>query len=104
MTTGAADILVADPALSGHYGRDSAGGFDAGRQGPIGEALAARSPWRLFWRRLRRDRVALVSLGFIALLVVVALAAPLVVQLAGVPGPYVQNSGALDAFGSPTGP
>ena len=48
--------------------------------------------------------MALASLCFIALLLVVALAAPLVVSLAGVPGPYVQNPAALDAFGSPTGP
>ncbi|MGA2165110.1 MAG: ABC transporter permease [Solirubrobacteraceae bacterium] len=104
MTTGAADILVADPALGGRHGWGSAGGLDAGGQGPVAAALAGRSPWRLFWLRLRRDRVALVSLGFIVLLVVVALAAPLVVRLAGVPGPYVQNPNALDAFGAPTGP
>ena len=104
MTTGAADILVVDPALGGRYGWDSAGGFDAGGPEPAGGALAARSPWRLFWLRLRRDRLALVSLGFIVVVVVVALAAPLVVQLAGVSGPYVQNPNALDAFGSPTGP
>jgi peptide/nickel transport system permease protein len=104
MTTGAADILVADPALGGRHGWDAAGGFDAGGQRPVAGAFAGRSPWRLFWLRLRRDRVALVSLGFIVLLVVVALAAPLVVRLAGVPGPYVQNPNALDAFGAPTGP
>jgi peptide/nickel transport system permease protein len=103
MTTGAADILVADPALGRRHGWDAAGGFDAGGQGPAGGALA-RSPWRLFWRRLRHDRVALVALGFIVLLVVVAIAAPLIVRIAGVPGPYVQNPNALDAFGSPTGP
>ncbi len=104
MTTGAADILVADPALGGRHGWDSAGGFDAGGRGPAGGAFVGRSPGRLFWLRLRRDRVALASLGFIVLLVVVALAAPLIVQLAGVPGPYVQNPNALGAFGSPTGP
>jgi peptide/nickel transport system permease protein len=104
MTTGAADILVADPALGGRPRWDSAGGFDAGGQRPAGGAFAGRSPWRLFWLRLRRDRVALVALGFIVLLVVVALAAPLVVRLAGVPGPYVQNPNALDAFGAPIGP
>ena len=103
MTTGAADILVADPALGGRHGWGSAGGFGAGGQEPAGGALA-RSPRRLFWQRLRRDRVALVALGFIVLLVVVAIAAPLIVQIAGVPGPYVQNPNALDAFGSPTGP
>ena len=64
----------------------------------------ARSPWRLFWRRFRRDRVALVSLGFIALLIVVAIAAPLVVKLLGLPGPDVQNPNLTNAFGSPLGP
>jgi peptide/nickel transport system permease protein len=96
MTTGAADLLVREPAPCGWGERDS--DLD------LGGELAARSPWGLFWARLRGDRVALVSLGFIVALVVVALAAPLIVKLAGVPGPYVQSPGALDAFGSPTGP
>src|SRR3712207_492139 len=70
-----------------------------------GEArIAARSPLQLFARRLRRDRVAMASLSFIALLVVVAVAAPLVVKLFGVPGPAEQNPRALDSFGTPTGP
>lgn len=67
-------------------------------------ALAARSPLQLFWRRFRRDRVALVSLWFIALLIVVAIAAPLVVSLLGLPGPSVQNPNLTNAFGSPLGP
>ncbi len=109
MTTGAADLLLQDPSRGGPGGEREPGGlgFDGQELDPLldaGEGSAARSPWRLFWARLRGDRVALASLGFIVLLVVVALAAPLVVQLAGVPGPYVQNPGALDAFGSPTGP
>jgi ABC-type dipeptide/oligopeptide/nickel transport system permease subunit len=66
--------------------------------------VAARSPLQLFWRRLRADRVAMVSGVFILLLIVVALAAPLVVDVLGLQGPYVNNSNALDAFGSPTGP
>ena len=66
--------------------------------------VAALSPLQLFWRRLRRDRVAMVSLAFIVLLVVVAIAAPLVVGLLGLPGPYVQNSNLTNAFGSPLGP
>ena len=44
------------------------------------------------------------SLGFIALLLIVAIAAPLIVEIAGVPGPSVQNPNATDAFGSPLGP
>jgi ABC-type dipeptide/oligopeptide/nickel transport system permease subunit len=58
----------------------------------------------LFWRRFRRDRVALVSLAFVVLLVIIALAAPLVVKLFGLPGPYVQNLNLTDEFGSPLGP
>jgi peptide/nickel transport system permease protein len=68
-----------------------------------GEILA-RSPLQLFWRRLRQDKVALTALGFITLLVFVAIAAPLIVKLAGAPPPDQQSTAALDQFGSPTGP
>ena len=66
--------------------------------------IAARSPFQLFWRRLRRDRVAMVSFAFIVLLVVVAIAAPLVVDLLGLPGPNTENLNLTDSFGSPLGP
>jgi peptide/nickel transport system permease protein len=68
------------------------------------EEIAARSPLQLFWRRLRRDRVAIVSLGFVVFLVIVAIAAPLIVKILGLPGPYVQNLNLTDEFGSPLGP
>jgi peptide/nickel transport system permease protein len=68
------------------------------------EAGGARSPWQLFWRRLRSDRVALVALGVIVALILVALLAPLVVKLAGAPGPNVQDRDATDMFGTPIGP
>jgi peptide/nickel transport system permease protein len=77
------------------------GGFDMVE---ASEEIAARSPLQLFWRRLRRDRVALVSLGFVVFLVIVALAAPLIVKILGLPGPYVQNLNLTDEFGSPLGP
>jgi peptide/nickel transport system permease protein len=70
---------------------------------PIGE-VTARTPTQLFWRRFRRDRVAIVSLLFICFLIVVALAAPLIVEILGLPGPNVQNSNLTDSFGSPLGP
>jgi ABC-type dipeptide/oligopeptide/nickel transport system permease subunit len=70
----------------------------------VSDAITARSPFELFWRRFRADRVALVSAVFIILLILVAIAAPLVVSVLGLPGPDVQNTNALDAFGSPTGP
>jgi peptide/nickel transport system permease protein len=69
-----------------------------------GAEIAARSPLQLFWRRFRQDRVALASLGFIAFLVVIAIAAPLVVEVLGLPGPSVQNPNLTDSFGSPLGP
>jgi peptide/nickel transport system permease protein len=59
---------------------------------------------QLFLRRLRQDRIALVSLGFIVFLIVIAIAAPLVVSVLGLPGPDVQNLNLTDSFGSPLGP
>src|SRR5436305_5170844 len=70
----------------------------------VPEEVAARSPFQLFWRRFRSDRVAMVSAILIVVLIVIAIAAPLVVDIAGLPGPNVQDPNALDAFGSPTGP
>jgi peptide/nickel transport system permease protein len=69
-----------------------------------GGEIAARSPLQLFWRRFRADRVAMVSLGFIIVLILVAIFAPLVVKLVGVSGPNTQNLNALDPFGQPLGP
>ena len=70
----------------------------------LADDVTARSPTELFWRRFRADRVAMVSAIFIIVLIVVAIAAPLVVKILGLPGPNVQDPNALDAFGSPTGP
>ncbi|ADB54290.1 ABC transporter permease [Conexibacter woesei] len=70
----------------------------------LGGTFVERSPRQLFWRRLRRDRVAMAALVVVVLLVLVALFAPLVVKLAGAPGPNVRDSGALDEFGAPAGP
>ncbi|HEY1507875.1 MAG TPA: ABC transporter permease [Solirubrobacteraceae bacterium] len=69
-----------------------------------GDEITARSPLQLFWRRFRSDRVAMISMGFIGLLLIVAIFAPLFVKLFGVSGPYQQNLNALDPFGQPLGP
>jgi peptide/nickel transport system permease protein len=45
-----------------------------------------------------------VSLAFIVFIVIVAIAAPLIVKILGLPGPYVQNLSLTDEFGSPLGP
>ena len=48
-------------------------------------AVTGRSPWRIAWTRLRRDRVALAGGVVVVLLVLVALSAPLIVALLGHP-------------------
>ena len=48
-------------------------------------AVAGRSPWRIAWVRLRRDKVALGGGIVVILLVLVALFAPLIVKLLGHP-------------------
>jgi peptide/nickel transport system permease protein len=92
MSVGAPELLV-----------DAEAAAEAGLE-PVGDEIAARSPIELFWRRFRQDRVAIASLAFIALLVLAAIFAPLIIKLVGAPGPNVQNSNALDQFGTPTGP
>jgi ABC-type dipeptide/oligopeptide/nickel transport system permease subunit len=67
-------------------------------------AVAARSPLQLFWRRFRRDHVAMVALGFIIVLIVVAILAGPITKLVGAPGPDVQQTSSLDDFGLPAGP
>ena len=66
--------------------------------------IAARSPGELFRRRFREDRLATAALLFLLFLVLVAVLAPLIVKLFGAPDPNFQDRGALDAFGTPTGP
>jgi peptide/nickel transport system permease protein len=66
--------------------------------------ISARSPTALFWRRFRSDRIAMISAGFIVLLILMAIFAPLIVKLLGLPGPSVQNPNLTDAFGTPIGP
>src|ERR1700745_4436226 len=70
----------------------------------LGGEITARSPSQLFLRRLRGDRVAIMSAAFIVFLVLLAIFAPLVVKLLGLPGPNVQNLNLTDSFGSPLGP
>lgn len=70
----------------------------------LGGDIAARSPLQLFWRRFRQDRVAVASGAVIILLILMAIFAPVVVSVLGLPGPNVQNLNLTDAFGSPLGP
>jgi peptide/nickel transport system permease protein len=73
-------------------------------EGGAEQRITARSPMQLFWRRLRRDKVAMVALGFVVLLIGMAIFAPVITSIAGTPGPRTQSFEALDLFGTPTGP
>ncbi len=68
---------------------------------PAGRTVG-RSPGRLAWMRLRRDRTALVSAAVLVLFVLVALAAPLIEAAYGI-GPHDQFQRRLDGFGMPLG-
>jgi peptide/nickel transport system permease protein len=68
------------------------------------QAVAARSPLQLFWRRFRRDKVAMTALGFIIVLILVAVFAGPITKLLGAPPPNEQQTSALDDFGLPQGP
>jgi ABC-type dipeptide/oligopeptide/nickel transport system permease subunit len=89
--TGASDLLHAeDPGVDAIV---------------AGEApVAARSPLQLFWRRFRKDKVALAALVFIVLLIITAILAAPIRELFGAPPPNQTSTDALDDFGLPQGP
>jgi ABC-type dipeptide/oligopeptide/nickel transport system permease subunit len=92
VSTGAAELL------------QDTGGTITDEAAETPQEIAARSPLALFWRRLRQDKVALVALGFIVLVLVIALFAGQIVKLLGAHPPNAQNSDALDDFGSAAAP
>jgi peptide/nickel transport system permease protein len=66
--------------------------------------IVGRTPWQLAWARLRRDRVAMVSLCFIVFLALVAIFAPLLTALIGHgPNTEYSNTG-LSLSGIPVAP
>jgi peptide/nickel transport system permease protein len=92
VSTGAAELL------------QDTGGTITDEAAGTPQEIAARSPLELFWRRLRGDKVALVALGFIVLLILIAIFAGQIVKLFGAHPPNAQNSDALDEFGSAAPP
>jgi ABC-type dipeptide/oligopeptide/nickel transport system permease subunit len=97
VTTGVPDLSL-EGGEAGTLGPAPGGGVSATTE------IQARSPWQLFWRRLRGDKVAMVALVFIVLLVLIAIFAPQVVELAGARPPSDQSTKYLDSFGTPKGP
>ena len=64
MTTGAPELSF----------EPEGGAFSGVGPGGAGSTeIAARSPWQLFWRRLKGDKVALLALAVVILLVLVAI-------------------------------
>jgi ABC-type dipeptide/oligopeptide/nickel transport system permease subunit len=68
------------------------------------EAIAGRSPWQLFWMRFRQDKFALAGLGFIVLIVLVAIAAPAFAAITGHGVNELFQRETTDIFGIPEGP
>ena len=84
-------ILVTEPAGGGEGGEPS-------------QSVIGRSPGQLFRRRFRQDRLALVGLVIIAIMIVLAITAPLFAKLVG-HGPnqlFIRTE--LGDFGEPKGP
>ena len=80
---------------------------DAGLEASLGAGVGVegRSPWQLFWRRFRRDRVAFVGLVLIGLMIAAALSAGLFAKYV-VHHPDVNefHFDMLDDYGLPLGP
>ncbi len=73
-------------------------------EGSAARKIEGRSPWRLGIERLRRDRAAMISLGVIVLVVLIAIFAPLIAAAVGHgPNQQFQSTG-LTAIGQPKGP
>ena len=79
---------------------------DAGRapQGEAAAEIAARSPLQLFWRRLKKDWLALGALLVVVLIILTAILAPVIVDVAGTAPPRATNSDLTGDFGEPLGP
>src|SRR5437660_9644137 len=79
--------------------------------------VVGRTPWQIFWGRFKKDKIAFVGAGFVIVLVLVAIFAPLISQhlnhhgpneLLGSPdsstGAPAKIPNVLSSIGLPTGP
>jgi ABC-type dipeptide/oligopeptide/nickel transport system permease subunit len=73
-------------------------------QAAAATGIEGRTPWQLAWQRLRRDRVAMVSLVVIGLIVLMAVAAPLAALVTGHPVNEQYRTTGLTPDGLPRGP
>lgn len=83
-------------------------GLGPGPGGEPGQQIVGRSPWELFWRRFRQDRLATAGIVIIAIIAAMALAAPIASNIVdhGPNQTFARQypAGALDGFGLPIGP
>lgn len=103
--TGAGSGAELDVGSGTEPGVGSGTGLGAGTVTAAGATegqFVGRSPGRLAWSRLRRDRTAIASGVTLVVFFVVALAAPLIEKLYGI-GPYEQFQHLLDGSGNPLG-
>ncbi len=68
------------------------------------QAIEGRSQWQLTWRRLRNDNVAVISVVVIGLVILFALAAPLIAHATGHGVDVAFPNTGEDASGQPVGP
>jgi ABC-type dipeptide/oligopeptide/nickel transport system permease subunit len=66
--------------------------------------IQGRTPLQLAWRRLRKDKVSMICLGFIIFLILVAIFAPLLVKLTGHPPNVEYSNTAVSINDIPVGP
>ena len=66
--------------------------------------IQGRSPMQLAWRRLRKDKISMVCLGFIVFLCLVAIFAPLLTKLIGHPPNFEYSNTGLTIYDHPVGP
>lgn len=68
----------------------------------VSQHVIGRSPWDLFWRRFRKDRVAVFGLVMVTFILLLALFSPLLAKQFHDPNEVFLDR--LDSFGIPTGP
>ncbi len=66
--------------------------------------VVGRSPWQLFWLRFKQDKAALLGLGFIVFLILLALTAPLISKYIVHHGPNELFRDQVSDIGIPKGP
>ena len=97
-------VGLADPHAPGPGDSGSARGGAVGVGGGDAGSIEGRTPFQLAWQRLRRDRVAMVSLAVIVVIVLMAFLAPLAAVITGHPVNEQYRTTGLTPEGLPRGP